>query len=628
MSLAIAAIYIIRYQFDIPGIESLPEINFLLFFLFIFTPILCLVSYFRPPKQKFFGISIGIFLFLIASIAWLIFDTGKSTSPYVAIWVLLGIFSSIFGVSGWLPLLAIDSVFLANEYMSGSMTVSTVVLTVIAGLIPIILSALIWRNKSKKDEEVSEGVTYKNLASELNEVANESEVVINAIGDGVIFIDSQGVIQLINPAAQEISGWRKQDAINLNYKTVLKLVSLKDEVLDNANDPIQQALNNNQQVRRNDLNLVTNSGKKLNLYLLISPVGEMGQGIIVVFRDITKEKAEEQEQAEFISTASHEMRTPVASIEGYLGLALNPQTATVDERAKDFILKAHGAAEHLGHLFQDLLDVSKSEDGRMANNPSVVNIVPFIQTVVQGLKQKAESKGLRLSYKPIPDDSNEKHIVPDYMVNLDNDHVREIVDNLIDNAIKYTPKGEIVVDVTGDDEHVTLSVQDSGIGIPTEDIPHLFQKFYRVDNEHTHDIGGTGLGLYLCRRLTEMMGGRIWVESAYGSGSTFYVELPRISSEEANQLIEQQKLNLQQIVSTPSPINEAKYNQPIDTQPKAPKLNVVPRGDALTPEQIAEYVSKQSALAKQTVTLPNPPQPTTADSRPQTVTVPTRESTK
>src|SRR5690606_7203888 len=109
----------------------------------------------------------------------------------------------------------------------------------------------------------------------------------------------------------------------------------------------------------------THSGKKLLISLVVSPVGQIGSGAIIVFRDITKEKAEEREQAEFISTASHEMRTPVASIEGYLGLTLNPATAQIDEKARDFITKAHESAQHLGRLFQGLLDVTKADDGRI-----------------------------------------------------------------------------------------------------------------------------------------------------------------------------------------------------------------------------------------------------------------------
>ncbi len=271
-----------------------------------------------------------------------------------------------------------------------------------------------------------------------------------------------------------------------------------------------------------------------------------------MFRDITNEKSEERQQAEFISTASHEMRTPVATIEGYLGLVLNPQTAQIDEKARDFITKAHEAAQHLGRLFQDLLDVSKAEDGRMQSVPKLIDVNSFMHDVVEGLRPKAEQKGLTLVFKPTVstgtahDKGVGRSLSPTFYVNVDKDHLREVADNLVENAIKYTPKGQVTVDVTGTDQKVTIAITDTGLGIPREDIPHLFQKFYRVDNSATREIGGTGLGLYLCRRLIEAMNGRLWVESTFQQGSTFYVELPRTSSIEANQLIQQAEASVEQ----------------------------------------------------------------------------------
>jgi len=269
------------------------------------------------------------------------------------------------------------------------------------------------------------------------------------------------------------------------------------------------------------------------------------------------------------------MRTPVASIEGYLGLALNPATAQVDEKARDFINKAHESAQHLGNLFQDLLDVSKADDGRLSNNPKVVDVVEFTHDVVEGLRPKAEQKGLHVLFKPQPDDdekAGERRLNPVYYSNVDNDHLREVIANLTENAIKYTPAGEVVIDVGGDNDHVTISVADSGIGIPKEDQGHLFQKFYRVDNSDTREIGGTGLGLYLCRRLVETMNGRIYVDSEYKKGSTFYVEIPRIDHEEATRLIESASIE-----------NENK----IETQPAITPLPAEPDLPALPPQPAA-----------------------------------------
>ncbi|RWZ77998.1 MAG: HAMP domain-containing histidine kinase, partial [Candidatus Chaera renei] len=243
----------------------------------------------------------------------------------------------------------------------------------------------------------------------------------------------------------------------------------------------------------------------------------------------------------FISTASHEMRTPVATIEGYLGLALNPKTATIDDKAKEYLQKAKESVQHLGRLFQDLLDVSKAEDGRLNTNPVVVDIVAFTKEVTESFELSAKQKGLVLYFKPVSSSALEtnRRLNPVYYALADQGQLREVLSNLIENAIKYTQTGSITVDIGGNDEAITVSVADTGIGIPPEDIPHLFQKFYRIDNSVTREIGGTGLGLYLCRRLVEAMRGRIWVKSEFGRGSTFYVQIPRLTHEEAMERLAQ-----------------------------------------------------------------------------------------
>src|SRR5690606_26793876 len=154
---------------------------------------------------------------------------------------------------------------------------------------------------------------------------------------------------------------------------------------------------------------------------VVSPIGRLGSGAIIVFRDVTKELAEEHAQAEFISTASHEMRTPVASIEGYLGLALNPATATIDDKAREFISKAHESAQHLGRLFQDLLDVTKADDGRLSSNPKVIDVISFTSDVVDALRVKAEEKQIRLFFKPADatSDGGVRSVDPVYYVDLD-----------------------------------------------------------------------------------------------------------------------------------------------------------------------------------------------------------------
>ena len=502
--------------------------------------LVAVISYLSAPKEHVFEISLVNYALLIILSAALIIDTGQIHSPFIALWMIIAVFSGVFGVWGIGPFAILIAAYAVGLYIQHALDISALVTLLFAGAFPLAISYLIWHTDGPAKDKGDQA--YRALATELSQVAGKSEVVINAIADGVIAVDAGGVIELINPAAQQIIGWGKQDALKLDYRSVLKLVDKKNNELDETNDPVAQVLATNKQVTNNDLTLVTNSGKNILVSLLISPVGQIGSGAIIVFRDITREKAEERQQAEFISTASHEMRTPVASIEGYLGLALNPATAQIDQKARDFIMKAHESAEHLGRLFQDLLDVSKADDSRLQNNPKVINLVEFIHDIVEGLRPKAEEKGLRLTFKPKPDDDSpeggDRVLSPIYYVNVDPDHLREVVANLVENGIKYTPRGDVIVDISGDQENVEISVADSGIGIPPEDVGHLFQKFYRVDNSETREIGGTGLGLYLCRRLTETMNGRIWVESRYKEGSTFFVSLPRLANDEATRMIE------------------------------------------------------------------------------------------
>ncbi|MET0979773.1 MAG: ATP-binding protein [Candidatus Saccharimonadales bacterium] len=564
------------------------------------------VAYTWTPQKYVFWGSWTAFMILTATAAALILSTGDSSSPFIALWMVVAVFAGVFGAYGILPLFIAMIVFMAMQYTTGSLTRESIVAIVLAGELPLLISYLIWHTKSSNDD--SSNRAYRDLASELNQVANKSEVVINAIADGVIAVNSQGVIQLINPAAQQIIGWGKQDALALDYKSVLKLLDKDGGEITPATDPIAETLATNRQITTSALSLLTNSEKKLLVSINVSPVGQLGAGAIIVFRDITKEKSEEREQAEFISTASHEMRTPVAAIEGYLGLALNPATASIDEKARDFINKAHESAKHLGRLFQDLLDVTKAEDGRLSNNPKVVDLVAFTHDIIQGLKPRADEKGLRTFFKPMPDDMpSERKLNPVYYTNVDNDHLREVIGNLIENAIKYTLKGDVVIDIDGDSDHVTISVADSGIGIPKEDQAHLFQKFYRVDNTETREIGGTGLGLYLCRRLVEAMNGRLWVESEYKQGSTFYVELPRTSHEDAMQMIEAASLKEETAVS------ESTQTITTSLQPEAPAplgfTNQYPNSYAAAPDP-ATVPPQQAPVAPYPQPQPLPqPQP-------------------
>ncbi|MEO5949627.1 MAG: ATP-binding protein [Candidatus Saccharimonas sp.] len=531
----------------------------------VLTLLVGIILYFKAPTNRLQPYLFVVYCLALATLTGLVGMTDGMHSAFFSLLVIAVACGGFFTTAGVLVSFSVIAGIIVYNLVVLQLDLSEVITLGAIMLVPTIGGYILWARLEEDSPEVTtEDRAYNELASELSEVAGKSEVVINAITDGVIALNGQGMIQLINPAAQQMLGWTKHDALTLSYKSILKILNTKNEVIAEGNDPVAQAIATNKVIKSDSFSLETQSGKSFLASISVSPVGQLGNGVIIVFRDVTTEKSDERQRAEFISTASHEMRTPVASIEGYLGLALNPATATIDAKARDFITKAHESAEHLGRLFSDLLDVTKADDSRLKNDPRIVDVVPFIHDIVEGLTPKATEKGLHVFYKPVP--SNDvvvgTRINPVFYANVDNDHLREIVQNLVENAIKYTPAGDVVIDVTGDNEHIIISVADTGIGIPREDQTHLFQKFYRVDSSDTREIGGTGLGLYLCRRLAETIGGRIWIESEYKKGSTFYVELPRTSHDDAIHMIEQASIVAEQRA-------EAEERQSI-SQPQVP----------------------------------------------------------
>ncbi len=358
---------------------------------------------------------------------------------------------------------------------------------------------------------------------------------LDFIAEAVLVVDERGMIKFANPAAANMAGYNSADNVTgLDYQLVLHLEGAGGVVIDPSESLLYTAIRLNQPLKTRDYVLVAvQSEKRIAIDLTCIPTGDQQADRIITFRDITTELAEEHEQAEFISTASHEMRTPVASIEGYLGLALNPQTATIDDRARKYLEAAHLASQHLGHLFKDLLDVTKFDDSRAKIHMIPVDAVAAVEHIAGEHEKEFQAKQLRYSFGGNGKFLDKKRLSQRIYMAVDYDFLHEIVDNLIGNAIKYTPDGgEIKVSVKGDGDKVLITVMDSGIGIPAEDLAHIFQKFYRVDNSQTRQIGGTGLGLYLVKQRAETMGGRVWAESEYGHGSTFYVSLPRISEGE------------------------------------------------------------------------------------------------
>ncbi len=365
-----------------------------------------------------------------------------------------------------------------------------------------------------------------------------SDFILGAIEDGVVMVGHDNLIQLFNPAATTITGWPAPEAVGLEYHTVVNLVNEKGELLPPESHPFAKVLIGNQTIRDNQQWLATRGGKRIPVSIIVSPLldarGAAQGSVVGMLRDISKEKAEEAQRSEFISTASHEMRTPLAAIEGYVALALNEKTAQIDANARKYLDKAAVATKHLGVLFQDLLTSSRAEDGRLTSFPVVIELGEIVQQVAEAARFHAKEKGLTVRYVVSSDQSGGGKVIrPLYYTYVDPHRISEVIQNIVDNAIKYTPEGSVTIRMTGDKDVIQIQVQDTGPGIPSDDLPHLFQKFYRVDNSMTRSVGGSGLGLFISRKIVDLYNGRIWAESHPGQGSTFIINLPRLTTSQA-----------------------------------------------------------------------------------------------
>jgi len=477
------------------------------------------------------------------NIILVIISTGGLDSPFYSFWLLAIVVSGIFGLTESLAVLGITVGYYGFEFIHQGLYTPFIVDHLIQFGITLAAAGLAeWVHiRSRKDNANSVGL--EKLAGQLTTEQLKADAIMSSIGEGVMVIDGMKKIQLFNKAAQELTGWDESSAQSIDYNLVLQLKTSDDQPVTEFNDPFIEAWKKRSEVVKANLIMTTRAGRKVQLNISISPIFDNQQqpsGAIALFRDISAEKEVGRQKDEFISTASHEMRTPVAAIEGYISLAMNANVATIDDRAMKYLTKAHDTIGHLGELFRDLLSVTKAEEGQLGGHMEAANVGHLVETAVDDMQFTVQKKNLTLVYQ-IGNQSG-KAISPLYYAAANPERLREVIMNLIDNAVKFTPEGGIKVVLEGNDKEVTVSINDTGVGIANEDIAHLFQKFYRIDNSATRTIGGTGLGLYLCRNLIEAYNGRIWVESKPGEGSSFRFTLPRLTEAEV--------VRLQQAITT------------------------------------------------------------------------------
>ncbi len=341
------------------------------------------------------------------------------------------------------------------------------------------------------------------------------EGIINNITDGIMILDPGWKVVRMNRALSIITGWTPEEAKGHHCGAVLHLQSPRGHDFCSDRNP-PPTLQKSQQVEGT---IVLSSQPRRTVVITFTPLfDEQGNllNILLDANDITRFREAEEMQSTFISVISHELKTPVALIKGYADTLRREDVTWDTDTIREGMAIIEEEADRLTHMIDDLLDASRIQAGGLRLDLEKVDVIALAKRVVEAFRTQTEAHEFVLDFPPqMP------------AAWADERRVYQIMSNLLNNAIKYSPGGGTIrVGGWASNYNLTIYVADQGIGIPESEQGMLFRRFYRVDSSSRRKTPGTGLGLYLSQALVEAQGGRIWVHSKPGEGSTFFFTLP------------------------------------------------------------------------------------------------------
>jgi two-component system phosphate regulon sensor histidine kinase PhoR len=350
------------------------------------------------------------------------------------------------------------------------------------------------------------------LQEEVREERERAARVLAHVGDGVFFVDGAGVIRLWNPAVSAVTGLAAADVLGRRPQDVLPGWAAIEPLVPVASAPAYAA--------KHAETLPLDLGDR-ELWISISAV-QFPDGTVYALRDLTEERGIEKLKSEFVATVSHELRTPLAAVYG-AAMTLRRKDIDLDDDHRGRLLAViAGESDRLARIVDQVLAASRLDSGSFNFAVERCNPGPLALEVVEAARAHIPPE-VALELAPEND-------LP--QVAADPDMLRQVLANLVENAVKYSPAGgRVHVSLGRHEGRVLFAVRDEGLGIPLREQERIFEKFFRLDPNLTRGVGGTGLGLYICRELVRRMGGRIWVASREGVGSTFFFELPAAGEE-------------------------------------------------------------------------------------------------
>ena len=349
-------------------------------------------------------------------------------------------------------------------------------------------------------------LTQENLEQESKRLHS----ILSYMTDGVLATNRRGQITMINDMAKRQLGVESDDALNQN---ILELLKIEDEY--ELRDLITQSPE--MMIYSQNVN-----GEYISLrvrFALIRRESGFISGLVAVLHDTTEQEKEERERRLFVSNVSHELRTPLTSVKSYLE-ALD-EGALYEPVAPDFIKVSLNETNRMMRMVTDLLHLSRIDNATSHLDVELINFTAFI-TFILNRFDKIRAQDQEKKYELVRD-----YPITSVWIEIDTDKMTQVIDNILNNAIKYSPDGgKITVTMKTTDDQMILSISDQGLGIPKEDLPKIFDRFYRVDKARSRAQGGTGLGLAIAKEIIKQHNGFIWAKSEYGKGSTFTIVLP------------------------------------------------------------------------------------------------------
>lgn len=350
------------------------------------------------------------------------------------------------------------------------------------------------------------------------------EALFSSIGEGVIATDEAGTITRINQKALDMLGFRRSEIVRKPFLSVIIAVHENGKPVDVFDRAIVRAFQTGKTISERSLYQVKD-GSILPVQVTVAPVISRKHpiGAIEIFRDLTAEIESDKLKSDFISIASHQLRTPLSAINMYARMLQDGLAGDLTAEQQPYVHTILNSVERMNSLIDTLLNITRIEAGGIVIRYQQVRLDNLARDILEEFKPAAKAKGITLN-ATVPDSMNS--------INTDNLLIKEICANLLSNAIKYTPEdGTVQFTLTETPKEIRWAVSDSGYGIPAKAQKNIFLKFFRAENITDKDVSGTGLGLYLIKNLAESLGGELWFKSKENVGSTFYFTLPKEHTE-------------------------------------------------------------------------------------------------